>query len=207
MKWRIMNNIDDNELVSLLYEDPDTVKDIIYEKYSFLVDAILNKYFNTIKMLKIDEEEIRCEAMYGFSDGIKSFNDQKEASLKTFLSLCIDRRVIKCIAKYSTEKHHALYDSLSLDYKYDSDISLIETISDESKKDPLNNLTEIETLEEIINIAKEILSDGEYEVFCLMLDNNNYHDIAEKLSKTPKQIDNTIQRIKVKLKEKLKLMK
>lgn len=198
-----MNNIDDNELMSLLYEEPDTVKDIIYEKYSPLIDAILNKYFNLIKMLKIDDEEIRCEAMYGFSDGIISFDPLKDASLKTFLSICIERRVTKYLDKFTTEKHKLLYDNLSLDYKYDSDLSLIETISDKPKKDPLNNLTEMETLEEIISIAKEELSDGEYEVFCLMLDNNDYQVIADKLDKTPKQIDNTINRIKNKLKEKL----
>lgn len=199
-----MNNIDDNELISLINEESEVVKDIIYEKYNSLVDIILKKYYNLIKMLQIDEEEIRCEAMYGFSDGINCFDPKKDASLKTFLSLCIERRVTKYLSKFTTSKHKLLYDSLSLDYKYDNETSLIDSISDDKKSDPLNNLTEIETFEEVINMARDVLSMGEYEVFKYMLEGDNYQVIAKKLDKTPKQIDNTIQRIKSKLKDILK---
>ena len=85
-----MNNnidIDDNELISLLPEDEAYIKNVIYDKYSYIIDVLLKKYQRFIKKYGIDEEEIRCEASYGFSDGVNSFLDSKNASLKTFLTL------------------------------------------------------------------------------------------------------------------------
>ena len=112
MKWGHMKNkldVTDSELMSLLPEDEEHIKNIIYEEYGYLIDVILHKYSKHIRILQIDDQEIYCEASYGFSDGINSFIDDKNTSLKTFLSLCIERRVIKYITKYTTQKY--LYNS------------------------------------------------------------------------------------------------
>lgn len=194
--------IDDNELTSLICENDENVKDIIFKKYSYIIDILIKKYIRIIKALQIDEQEIRCEASYGFSDGINSYSENKNASLKTFLTLCIERRITKYLNKFTTQKAQALNETLSLNYTSDeSTTPLIDLISDESKFDPLNNLTSLETFEEIIATAKEKLSNTEYEVFCFMINEVSYQEIAKILNKTPKQIDNTIQRIKTKLRK------
>ena len=205
MKWGLMKNsldINDSELMSLLPGDEENIKNIIYDEYGYLIDVIIRKYNTFIKMFQIDEQEIRCEASYGFSDGINSYSDSKNTSLKTFLSLCIERRVIKALAKCKTQKAHLFNDALSLDYAHgDSHTPLIETISDEGEFDPLNNLTSFETYDEIVTLAKENLSEFEYIVFRYMLTETTYQEMAKILEKTPKQIDNTIQRIKLKMRK------
>ena len=52
----------------------------------------------------------------------------------------------------------------------------------------------------LINEIVDKLSPFEYEVYKLILQDLKYQDIAKKMNKTPKQIDNAIQRIKNKLK-------
>lgn len=198
--------IDDNELTSLICENDENVKDIIFAKYSYIIDILIKKYTRLIKALQIDEQEIRCEASYGFSDGINSYSDNKNASLKTFLTICIERRITKYLNKFTTQKAQILNETLSLNYTNEENATpLIDLISDESKFDPLNNLTSVETFEEIINTAKNNLSKSEYEVFCYMINEVPYQEIAKILSKTPKQIDNTIQRIKGKLRKNIKV--
>ena len=84
MKWGHMKNsldITDSELISLLPEDEENIKNIIYDEYGYLIDVLIRKYNNFIKMFQIDEQELRCEASYGFSDGINSYADNKNASL------------------------------------------------------------------------------------------------------------------------------
>lgn len=207
MKWDYMKSnieIDENELLSLLPEDEERIKNIIYERYGYLIDVILKKYASVIRTFNIDEQEIRCEASYGFSDGINSYNENKNASFKTFLSICIERRVTKCIKKYTTKKYNVIREMMSLDYvDTNVDSPLRDLISDESKNDPLNNLTDLESYTEIIGIAKKVLSDFEYRVFTYMINDISYQKIAVMLEKTPKQIDNTIQRIKIKMKKEL----
>ena len=48
---------------------------------------------------------------------------------------------------------------------------------------------------------KEELSDSEYEVYSLMISGLKYNEIAMVLDKNPKQVDNTIQRLKNKIKK------
>ena len=206
MRWvRMKSNlkdIPDNELISLLPEDEENIKNIIYEKYGYLINVLLKKYRSLIKIFQVDEQEIYCEASYGFSDGINSYQDNKNSSLKTFLSICVERRITNMLSKYTTQKSRFFNETLSLDYEVLSDkTALIDVISDDSKYDPLNNLTEMETYAEIIDAAKEILSESEYKVFTFLINELSYQEIAKKLNKSPKQVDNTIQRIKNKMRE------
>ena len=205
MKWGHMKtnlDITDSELISLLPEDEEHIKNIIYEEYGYLIDVLIRKYNNFIKMFQIDEQELRCEASYGFSDGINSYLDNRNTTLKTFLSLCIERRIIKYLSKFTTQKSQMLKDALSLDSVHgDSNTPLIDMISDDNRFDPLTNLTSFETFDEVVSLAKENLSDFEYKVFTYMLNESSYQEIAKILEKTPKQIDNTIQRIKIKMRK------
>ena len=192
----------DKELINLIYENPDEAKELIFDKYNYLIDIYIKKYSKLIRNLSIDEQDLRSEASFGFSDGIKSFSSSKDTSLQTFLSLCINRRVINYIDKNARKKAQVINDTLSLDYIKDGETSpLIDILSDDNKFNPLENLTTYETIDEIIKGAQKNLSPFEYEVLSYMLDGVSYQIIAQKLDKTPKQIDNTIQRIKLKMKK------
>ena len=197
------NNYDynDNELLSLLPEDEENIKNIFYEKYGYLIDVLVNKYYDVIKMFQVDKQELRCEASYGFSDGLNCYKDNKSTSLKTFLTLCIERRITKYLAKNTTNKAKMLNEALSLEYNDEENGSIANVISDNKNIDPLNNLTEIEFIEETIKLAKENLSPLEYEVFTYLINDQNYIEIASILNKSPKQIDNTIQRLKIKMRK------
>ena len=194
--------LNESELISLLPQDEEHIKDLIYQEYGYLIDVILHKYHPFIKAFSVDEEELKCEASLGFSDGIHCFTEDKNASLKTFLSLCVERRITNFLEKYTTQKSFAFKDALSLDYSSGEGYSpLLDTISDENKFNPLHSLASAETVNEIITLAKENLSDFEYSVFIYMLNGSSYQQIAKHLEKTPKQIDNTIQRIKIKMRK------
>lgn len=200
------NDIDEQEIIALMGENDEQIRNIIYDKYSFLVDVILNKYQNAIKYSKINIQDIRCEALYGFSDGINSFSNEKETSLKTFLYLCIERRVLNCIRDNMSNKIKILKDSLSLEYSGDNDkLSLSELIGDDNKFNPLNNIVDKETYKEIYLLAKNNLSNFEFTVFNYMINNFSYIEIASLLNKSPKQIDNAMQRIKSKMKILIKI--
>ena len=78
------------------------------------------------------------------------------------------------------------------------DINLENIIGDE-KYEPLKTISNIDMLKYINNEVKTLLSSNELEVYNLLIQGMNYQEIASILEKTPKQIDNTIQRIRKKL--------
>lgn len=196
-----VKEITEEEIYNLLSENDERAKDLIFNKYNYIIGLLLKKYNPIIKKLQIDHKEIYSEALYGFSDAINSFNPTKDASLATFITICVERRVKKFLRYNNTEKNKTMNNAYSLDYKYnDSDLTLSEVLSDNNVNDPLNKLTTFETYNELNNKIEKELSSFEYQVFLYMSIDLNYLDIASILNKDPKQIDNTMQRIKNKIK-------
>ena len=74
-----------------------------------------------------------------------------------------------------------------------------ELLKDENA-DPSHQILIQTQYKNILNTIREKLSNQEYEVFTYMLDGLDYLEISKKLNKSPKQVDNTIQRIKSKIK-------
>ena len=202
-----MNNItedmvkdtNDYELIMLYREEDEDAKNILFFKYKFIIDILINKYKKQINKLKVDYQELYSECNVGFSDGLRSFQDAKSTSLPTFLTICVERRINNLLRKYKTDKYKVLQDTFSLDNEYD-DYNLLDVISDD-EYEPLKNMTEIEDYQELIKSIKSNLTDSEYDLLLLKLRKLSYDDISKILKKTPKQIDNTMQRIKAKIKK------
>ena len=193
----------DSELINLINEESEEAKDILFEKYQYIINIIVKKYILASKKYNMEYKDLYQEALLGYSDAIKRFNDES-SSLPTFITLCVDRRLQVVIKKAARLKNKLLNDSLSLEYVSQIDNQpLIEMISDDNKNNPLYNLEDDENYDNLVQEITKELSESEKEVFYLMLKSYNYQEIAQILNKTPKQIDNTIQRIKTKAKKKI----
>ncbi len=197
-----LETISDDEILMLINEGTEEANELIFNKHKKIIDILQIKFNSIFYKLGVEKEEAYSESLYGFSDAINSYSNDKNASFPTFLTLCIKRRLIKLVRKYSTEKSKFNNAAFSLDYIYDGiGIPLVEIIKDEVNVDPLHELTEKESSEEINYLIKEKLSELEHEVYLYMLESFNYNEIATILDKSPKQIDNAMQRIKLKIKE------
>ena len=192
----------DDQLVQMIREESSEAKDIIFDKYKYIIDIEVKKYINMASILGYDYNDLYQEALFGFADGINSYREDKNASLATFLSLCVDRRLQQTIKKAGRVKNKLMNDSLSLEHVYDTvSLPLKDLLSDNSMNDPLENIVKEEKLKELVEKIKEELSDSEYEVYSLMISGLKYNEIAMVLDKNPKQVDNTIQRLKNKIKK------
>ncbi len=177
----------------------DTEKDIIYNKYKYIVDVLLHDYKKIAIKLGIDLKEFRQEAYYAFSDALNNFKDEKQVKIETFITVCVRRRLQKVIKSYGGKKAKTLNNSYSLDYDYDKDGSTLKDIMEDNYFEPLNNLTDRERYEELINAIKGVLSLNEYKIFTFLSLGYNGEQIAKKLNKNIKQVNNTIQRIRQKI--------
>ena len=195
------SNYSDDQLIELVHENNEDAKSVLFNRYKDKIDFLIKKYVIVAKNLGVDLKDLNQEALVGFTDAILNYNSNKEASLSTFICLCVERKIKKACIKAGTLKNQAMKDTLSLEYFYDDiDASLKELIED-SDSDPLIKITEEEEYEELEKEIKNILTPAENEVFDLLITGLNYRDIADILNKEPKQIDNAIQRIKTKIKK------
>ena len=185
----------DNELTYLLNDNNEIAQDLLYEKYNYIIKSILNKYRRVFLALNIDLEEARQEANLAFSYAIYNYNEDRDTSLNTFVTLCVERRIRAVIKSKETMKSKVQSETISLN----SDNFLENTIAD-FQYEPSKRIENIDMLKYINSKVKDLLSDKEKEVYNLLLQGMDYQEIAINLIKTPKQVDNTIQRIRIKLK-------
>ncbi len=190
----------DIELIELVNENTEEAKDLLYEKYKYIIDIIMAKYNKTFYVLKMDQKEVRQEALLAFTDALINYSDNKGASLPTFISLVVERKIQNTVRKADTIKNKKHNQNYSLDYEYEtSNKPLIDIIGDPNS-DPYIKIESKERTQILKNKIKETLSQFEYEVYKLLINDFTYIEISKILNKTPKQIDNTIQRIRNKIK-------
>ena len=197
-----MREYPDLDLVYYLSESEEA-SDILFEKYKYIIDIVIKKYTKAAYLFNVDLAELRQEASFAFADALHRYKDNKEASLSTFITLVVERRVRRVIDSANTFKSRLNTNALSLEHVYpEFENPLMYIIGDESLE-PLKNIEDKETTYELLDKLRKNLSSIELEVCDLLIKQYDYKEIATILNKSDKQIDNCIQRIRNKLKKML----
>ena len=191
----------DEKLITMFSENDEDAKNILYDKYSYIISIILAKYKRTIYALGIDISEVKQEAMLAFTDALIKYSSDKSTSLPTFISLVVERKIQNCIRKAETTKNKVNTEAYSLEAEYEAFKRPLEEILGDSSLDPLHKMENEERLEELTKKINDDLSPFEKDVYKLVINGFGYQDIAKILNKEPKQIDTTIQRIRNKIKD------
>ena len=165
--------------------DSDAVNQIL-NKYKHLVSAISRKYY----LLGGDREDLFQEGWFGFIDALHSFDENKNDNFKKYAILLIERQMLDVIRKANTNKNQVLSSSMLVDN--DDVLSSEATLEDD--------MIVYENSKMLIEEMETTLSKKEKEVFEYYLQGYGYQDIAKMLNATPKSIDNTLTRVKNKLK-------
>ncbi|HSQ34061.1 MAG TPA: RNA polymerase sporulation sigma factor SigH [Peptostreptococcaceae bacterium] len=175
----------------------------------FALEYIIKKYKNFVKskaksyfLIGADKEDIIQEGMIGLYKAIRDFDCNKTASFKSFAELCITRQIITAIKTATRQKHIPLNSYVSLNkpiYDEESDRTLLDIIATNVVTDPEEIVISKEELKNIEGKMNELLSGLEQEVLELYLNGKSYQQIADRLQRHVKSIDNALQRVKRKL--------
>ena len=131
----------DYELIGMIRESSDEAKDILFEKYKYIIDYEVRKYSNMANMLGYDYNDLYQDGLVGFADALQSFREDKDASLNSFITLCVDRRLNGAVKKAGRLKNKLLQGAFSLEHKYEQFTApLSEILSDKMANEPLSNI-------------------------------------------------------------------
>ncbi len=191
--------LDDDKLIKLYRMGNMQAQATLLSKYKYLVKLKVKSYF----LIGADKEDLIQEGMIGLYKAIQDFRDDKDTSFKAFSELCITRQIITAIKGATRQKHLPLnqYISLSktMDREDDSNSSLDDILPESYVCDPVDLLITHEEIGDIKYCFNELLSKLETTVLSLYMDGNTYQDIAVKMERQVKSIDNALQRVKRKL--------
>ena len=175
------------------------------------MDYIINKYKSMVRkkakamyLLGGENDDLIQEGMIGLFKAVRDYDVNQENSFQSFADLCISRQMYTAIKLSQRQKHIPLNSYVSL-YESGDESSeekyspLIEQLQDEKENNPEMLFIDKEYNEAMEQLLKDKLSDLENRVLYLHLKGEDYRSIAELLDKSPKSIDNALQRIKNKV--------
>lgn len=192
----------DNELIYFIGENNEEANDIIYTKYKPLIVSISKKLYPGFKNTGVEMNDLIQEGMLGLNQAVLNFKESKDNTFYTFAKTCIERKILSLLVSTKRQKHKILNESISLDFQdKDGEAVSLEEIIGNNTFDPEKVILDTELEEELMNKILEGLTELEEKVFILKINNFNYNEIAEILDTTPKKIDNTLQRIKTKIRK------
>lgn len=187
----------DEELIEKLRQGEKDITDYILEKYKPLV----RKCTNAMYLIGGETEDLIQEGMIGLFKAIRDYRDDRESSFFSFAKLCINRQLYSALEASNRKKHLPLNSYISLSVSESEDGALVERQLLEATQSPEQLVIEQELWEDFKRRLIGNLSKMEKQVLFLYLDGNNYIQIAELMQKSPKSIDNALQRIRQKIKQ------
>lgn len=188
----------DEEVVAYARGGDVTALEYVINKYRNFVRAKARSYF----LIGADREDIVQEGMIGLYKAIRDFRPDKLASFRAFAELCVTRQIITAIKTATRQKHIPLNSYVSLNkpiYDEESDRTLMDVISGTKVSDPEELVISREEFLDIERKMEEFLSELEWNVLMYYLEGKSYQEIADKLGRHVKSIDNALQRVKRKL--------
>lgn len=192
------NKIPDEQLIRRLRNGEDEIMDYLMIKYKSMV----RRKARAMYLIGGDNDDLIQEGMIGLIKTVRDFDSEAGQSFSGFAELCVSRQMYSAIASSKRKKHIPLNSYVSLydegNHEDEKALPLIDTIEPEVENNPETLYFGKESSEAFIEELKENLSDLENRVLYLHMLGTNYRDIANLLDKSPKTIDNALQRIRTK---------
>ena len=187
----------DEQLIRKLRSGEQEIMDYIMDKYK----AMVRKKARAMYLLGGENEDLIQEGMIGLIKAVRNYDEEQGSSFSGFAELCVSRQMYSAIEASKRKKHLPLNSYVSL-YEESEEgrdgkkLPLIDLIGPDTDNDPEALYFGKEYAEIFMDTLKERLSPLENHVLDLHLMGTDYRKIAELLGKSPKSIDNAIQRIK-----------
>lgn len=190
----------DEQLIRKLRNGESAITDYIMNKYKYLV----RRKAKAMYLLGGENDDLIQEGMIGLFKAIRDYDLEQEVSFYSFAELCISRQLYSAIKASQRKKHMPLNSYVSIydnedPVKEEKQQPLVETIQAHKDNNPEEIFLNKEYMEKMQKQLQGKLSDLESRVLYLHLLGEDYKTIAGLLNKSPKSIDNTLQRIKNKI--------
>lgn len=187
-----------SNLIQNAKTDENSMEELL-QMFKPKVIAISREYF----LVGADFDDLLQEGMIGLYKAIQIYDPQKNHNFGAFASFCIHRQLQNAVKNANRKKNNPLNSYIPIKY-YDgatnSDeekilkLVIVDDSSDIEKKFIDHEINTI-----MMSKIKELLSSEQYTILKQFINGESYKEIATQNNLSTKQVDNTIQSIKKKL--------
>ncbi|MCI5564011.1 MAG: sigma-70 family RNA polymerase sigma factor [Intestinimonas massiliensis] len=195
--YTTQNPTADEALCSLAASGDRIAEEALVMRYNRLVRVCARPYF----LAGGDSEDLIQEGMVGLLNAIREYVPGKGSSFRTYAETCIRNRILSAIRAAARDKHTPLnhyvsYETPLLDGNTDS---YPLSASRQPQQNPEDMLISREERRERLGTLKGQLSGFEAQILDLYLRGLSYVEIASEVDRSPKAVDNAVQRIRRKV--------
>ena len=167
-------------------------EEALVRRYSGLVRSCARPLF----LAGGDSEDLLQEGMFGLIKAIREYEPGHAASFCTFAETCIRRRLYSVLRAAASGKHLPLNQAVPLDTSFfDANLSLFGALR-ASSADPEELIIDRDRVAEALESTRKQLSEFEAKILGLYLDGLSCQEIAKAVGKSPKSVDNAVQRVR-----------
>lgn len=185
-------NSSDEELIRRLRQGESEIEDFLMDKYKNLVKIRARAMY----LIGGETDDLIQEGMIGLFKAIRDYREDRDAAFATFAKLCVERQLYRTIESSNRQKNQPLNTYISLDGE--SQEEELQRLWEES---PEAIVVDREHTDAMIEKIHKALSPFENHVLNLYMNGYTYIQIAEMMDKSPKSIDNALQRIRSKVRD------
>jgi RNA polymerase sporulation-specific sigma factor len=193
---------EDAALVDRVRGGDDAAIELLLNRYRHYARAKARSYF----IAGADTDDLVQEGMIGLYHAIRDFEARHDTPFRAFAELCITRRVLSAIKGATRQKHVPLNSYISIDNQdwLDSDGGPVDDFLPPAlASDPAEIVISAQEVEGLRESMVRLLTGLEVQVLQLYVEGSSYQEIAGKLGRRAKSVDNALQRIKRKMEQHL----
>ena len=177
----------DEELVLLAQSGDKQAAEELVHRHAKIVRSCVHGFY----LAGGEAEDLSQEGMIGLFNAIMDYKKLEDGrSFKNFARLCVSRKVIDAVRLSTGKKYEPLNSGVSIENQKDYMASGLN---------PEDMIILNDDRQEFNEKMSRALSDYEFKIATMYMDGMRCSEISEITGKSPKSIDNAIQRIKKKL--------
>ena len=180
----------DESLSDLARRGDRDAEEILVKRYNRLVRQLARPFY----LAGGDSDDLIQEGMIGLICAVREYDGQRAASFRTFAEICIRNRLYSAVRAAARDKHTPLNQSVPLEMPFfDGQSSCFGAMAGENPEDLTIGR---ERVQDALSDVRKQLSDFEAKILGYYLDGLTIREMAKAVLRSPKSVDNAVQRIR-----------
>lgn len=189
-------SLSDEQLCGLAREGDRDAEETLVSRYTRLVRQLSRPFY----LAGGDSDDLIQEGMIGLLRGMRGYDESRAASFRTYAEICIRSRLFSAVRSAARDKHSPLNQSVPLEIPFfDTHTASFGTPPLSQAANPEDLIIGQEGTQDILRGVRKQLSEFEAKILGYYLDGLTTREMATAVNKSPKSVDNAVQRVRRKI--------
>ena len=188
-------SLTDEQLCAQARRGDRDAEETLVSRYTRLVRQLSRPFY----LAGGDNDDLIQEGMIGLICGMREYDERRAASFRTYAETCIRNRLYSAVRSAARDKHTPLNQSVPLEIPFFDSHTSSFGASFSIHTNPEDLVIGREDVQDMLSGVCKQLSEFEAKILGYYLDGLTTREMAQAVNKSPKSVDNAVQRVRRKI--------